>query len=128
MEATEEQQREIPPIIGEETVTGVQEASVLTTIYAPIPPDTRMLLPDTPPPTPAPVNYQTTPPQNSLNQEAPLPTNPPIAVPLVSPTNPPVTPPSTNSGVTPPGAVPVTPSTWAPITPAPTDQPATNEP
>jgi len=91
MEATEEQQKLIPPIIGEETITGSQEATVLTTVYAPIPPDTRMMLPATPQPTRAPVtNAPTNPPQSTVNRSAPTPTNPPVAQSLPAPTNPPV--------------------------------------
>ena len=90
MEATEEQQKLIPPIIGEETVTGSQEATVLTTVYAPIPPDTRMMLPATPAPTPSPVIAPTNPPQSTVNRSAPVPTNPPVAQSLPAPTNPPV--------------------------------------
>ena len=90
MEATEEQQKLIPPIIGEETITGSQEATVLTTVYAPIPPDTRMMLPATQAPTPSPVIAPTNPPQSTVNRSAPTPTNPPVAQSLPSPTNPPV--------------------------------------
>jgi len=93
LEATEEQQKLIPPIIGEETITGSQEATVLTTVYAPIPPDTRMMLPATPAtpqPTPAPFNAPTNPPQSTVNRSAPTPTNPPVAQSLPAPTNPPV--------------------------------------
>ena len=92
MEATEEQQKLIPPIIGEETITGSQEATVLTTVYAPIPPDTRMMLPATQAPTPSPVIAPTNPPQSTVNRSAPVPTNPPVSQgqSLPAPTNPPV--------------------------------------
>lgn len=127
-EATEEAQRNIPPIIAEETLSGSQEAEVLTTRYAPIPFDTRMMLPSTPPPTPAPVEYQAAnPPPTPAAQEAQVTPNP-TNQPTPNPTNQPVTPPPTNSGVVTPGAPPPPPSTWAPVTPAPSDQPVTADP
>jgi len=127
-EATVEAQRNIPPIIAEETLSGSQEASVLTTRYAPIPFDTRMMLPSTPPPTPAPVEYQAAnPPPTPAAQEAQVTPNP-TNQPTPNPTNQPVTPPTTNSGVVTPGAPPPPPSTWAPVTPAPSDQPVTADP
>ena len=55
LEATPEQQKEIPPITAEETATGASESQVVETIYAPISLDTQMLLDPTPPPTPQPV-------------------------------------------------------------------------
>ena len=125
-EATEEAQRNIPPIIAEETLSGSQEAEVLTTVYAEIPFDTRMMLPSTPPPTPAPVEYANPPPTPAANQAQA--TSNPTNQPTPNPTNQPVTPPTTNSGVVTPGAPPPPPSTWAPITPAPSDQPVTADP
>ena len=125
-EATEEAQRNIPPIIAEETLSGSQEAEVLTTVYAEIPFDTRMMLPSTPPPTPAPVEYANPPPTPAANQAQA--TSNPTNQPTPNPTNQPVTPPTTNSGVVTPGAPPPPPSTWAPITPQPSDQPVTADP
>ena len=53
--ATDEQQKEIPPITAEETATGASEGQVVETIYAAISVDTQLLLGPTPQPTPAPV-------------------------------------------------------------------------
>ena len=53
--ATDEQQKEIPPITAEETATGASEGQVVETIYAAISLDTQLLLGPTPQPTPAPV-------------------------------------------------------------------------
>lgn len=55
IEATPEQQKEIPPITAEETATGASEGQVVETIYAAISVDTQLLLGPTPQPTPAPV-------------------------------------------------------------------------
>ena len=55
IEATPEQQKEIPPITAEETATGASEGQVVETIYAAISLDTQLLLDPTPQPTPAPV-------------------------------------------------------------------------
>ena len=55
IKATDEQQKEIPPITAEETATGASEGQVVETIYAAISVDTQLLLGPTPQPTPAPV-------------------------------------------------------------------------
>ena len=55
IKATDEQQKEIPPITAEETATGASEGQVVETIYAAISLDTQLLLGPTPQPTPAPV-------------------------------------------------------------------------
>lgn len=48
-EASAHEQKKIPPITAEETSTGASEGQLINTIYAPIPPSTLIMLPDTPP-------------------------------------------------------------------------------
>ena len=45
-EADAEAQKEIPPITAEETSTGASEGQQVETIYAPIPPETAIMLDD----------------------------------------------------------------------------------